>query len=118
MENNFILIWPNGIDDSPSEMRAWNVSQSVGPKGPICIMDREGWEIFECHYSCPLCDELHSCDWSSCYDDIGYLEFLIAKLGQEWCLDLDHLHFSGISNGALVSFRAANSGFDSLGNNF
>ena len=81
-------------------------------------MDREGWEIFECHYSCPLCDELKSCDWSSCYDDTGYLEFLIAKLSQEWCLDLDHLHFSGISNGALVSFRAANSGFDSLGNNF
>ena len=118
MENNFILIWPNAIDDSPSEMRAWNVSQSVGPKGPICIMDREGWEIFECHYSCPLCDELHSCDWSSCYDDIGYLEFLIAKLGQEWCLDLDHLHFSGLSNGALISFRAANSGFDSLGNKY
>ena len=53
---------------------------------------------FECHDSCPLCDAAHSCDWSSCYDDVGFLDFLIEYIGQNYCIDLNHLHVSRIGD--------------------
>ena len=61
---------------------------------------RAGWETpTECYYSCPLCDELTSCDWTTCYDDIGFIDFVINHAANYWCIDMNQIHLSGISNG-------------------
>ena len=61
--------------------RSWNVSSTFGSKGPICDLNRENWPPpNECFDSCPLCDEAHSCDWTTCYDDIGFLEVVIETV--------------------------------------
>ena len=83
--------------------------------GAPCDLDRNYWGEFECHYSCPLCNPAHSCDWSSCYDDLGFLEFLIDFIGQEYCLDLNHIHLSGISNGGMLAYFVMATATDGIG---
>jgi hypothetical protein len=73
-----------------------------GPMGPTCDLDRLAWGITnECYYSCPLCDELMSCDWTTCYDDIGFIDYVINHVADYWCIDMNQIHLSGISNGGM-----------------
>ena len=60
-------------------------------------------------------DSKTSCDWSSCYDDVGFLEFLIERIGSRWCLDLDSIHLSGISNGGMFAYFLAAMSDDGIG---
>ena len=70
--------------------------------GPTCDLDRLAWGITnECYYSCPLCDELTSCDWTTCYDDIGFIDYVINHVADYWCIDMNQIHLSGISNGGM-----------------
>ena len=70
----------------------------------------------ECYDSCPLCDEMYSCDWTSCYDDLGFIRTLIEMIKEDWCIDLSHIHMSGYSNGGMFSYYVATHTQDSLGN--
>ena len=60
-------------------------------------------------------DSKTSCDWSSCYDDVGFLEFLIERIGSRWCLDLNSIHLSGISNGGMFAYFLAAMSDDGIG---
>ena len=76
-----------------------------GPMGPTCDLDRLSWGVTnECYYSCPLCDELTSCDWTTCYDDIGFIDYVINHVADYWCIDMNQIHLSGISNGGMYFF--------------
>lgn len=114
-QEGFAMIWPDGMGDSPNNMGSWNCSKSIGPMGPTCDLNREPYGLTECYYSCPLCDEATSCDWSSCYDDIGFIDFVIQDASQRFCLDLDQLHLSGVSNGGMFAYFAASTATDCLG---
>ena len=92
-----------------------NVTKPLQFIGAPCDLDRNYWGEFECHYSCPLCNAAHSCDWSSCYDDLGFLEFLIDLIGQNYCLDLNHIHLSGISNGGMLAYFVMATATDGIG---
>ena len=84
--------------------------------GPPCDTNRENWGNIECYYSCPLCNPENSCDWTSCYDDLGFLEHVIMEeIAANWCVDLDHLHLSGISNGGMFAYYVASTATDGLG---
>ena len=72
LNHDFILVWPNGMDDSPSKMGSWNCSRSDGPLGPPCNQTRSAWGDIECYDSCPACNSQNSCDWTTCTDDINY----------------------------------------------
>ena len=92
------------------------MSKSIGPEGPICDLNREDWNNpTECHYSCPLCDELHSCDWQSCYDDVGFIGFVIQTVKDQWCIDENQIHMTGFSNGGMFSYSIATRVPDALG---
>ena len=58
---------------------------------------------------------MSSCDFSSCTDDIGYVDFLMQKITEEWCIDLEHLHMSGISLGGMFQYFIASRATDGLG---
>ena len=49
---------------------------------------------------------MNSCDWSSCHDDIVYTKSIIDAVAAEWCVDMDSIHQSGISNGGMFSYYA------------
>ena len=61
---------------------------------------------------------MSSCDFSSCTDDIGFVDNLMQKITEEWCIDLEHLHMSGISLGGMFQYYIASRATDGLGNNF
>ena len=103
-----LIIWPDGMSDSPGRSGSWNVSSTIGPKGPICDLNREAWPpLNECFESCPLCDATSSCDWTTCYDDLAFLDFVVQAVKESWCLDLDHMHMTGISNGGMLLWNIA-----------
>ena len=59
-------------------------------------LDRGKWDApTECHDSCPLCDEMTSCDWASCSDDIGFIDFVINHVTDYWCIDMHQMHLTG-----------------------
>ena len=61
---------------------------------------------------------MSSCDFSSCTDDIGFVDNLMQKITEEWCIDLEHLHMSGISLGGMFQYYIASRATDGLGNSF
>lgn len=108
LRENFIIVWPDGMNDSPSGSGSWNVSSTYGPKGPICDLERENWPPpNECFESCPLCDDSSSCDWTTCYDDLEFLKLVIETVKDDWCVDLDQMHMTGISNGGMLLWNIA-----------
>ena len=46
---------------------------------------------------------------------MGFLEFLIERIGSRWCLDLDSIHLSGISNGGMFAYFLAAMSDDGIG---
>lgn len=40
-------------------------------------------------------------------DDVGFVKAIISALAADACIDLDHVHASGCSNGGAMSFRLA-----------
>ena len=108
-EENFLVVWPNGMGDGPNGLGSWNCSKSYGPKGITCDPNIT---VAECYYSCSQCDP---CDWSSCYDDVAFFEHMINTLKESFCIDEEHLHYSGISNGGMFAYYVAAFTEDALG---
>ena len=114
-KKNTIVVWPDGMHDSPNGIGSWNCSTTEGPLGHPCVIERTDWKKFECHFSCPTCDENYSCDWTSCSDDIGFVDFIQQKIIDTWCVDLDSMHLSGFSNGGIFAYYLASHATDALG---
>ena len=58
-------------------------------------------------YSCnSACDPELSCDWTACYDDIEFARAVIKDVSQKYCIDLDSVHMSGLSNGGMFQYFA------------
>ena len=107
LDKNFISVLPNSMHDTASGSGSWNCSSTIGPLGPICDTNRDEWGYNECFDSCPLCDQRTSCDWTTCYDDIGFLEHVQELVLSQWCVDMDNMHWSGISNGGMLGWHVA-----------
>ena len=115
LNNNFMMLWPDGMGDNEYGWGSWNCSRSEGPKGPTCDFDREKWGEVVCYDSCPLCDAFSSCDWTSCHDDIGFIQYIVEEITEQWCVDMDHIHLTGISNGGMFTYFVAATTTDGLG---
>ena len=56
-----------------------------------------------------------SCDWASCSDDIGFIDFVINHVSDYWCIDMHQMHLTGISNGGMFAYYVATTATDGLG---
>ena len=56
-----------------------------------------------------------SCDWTTCYDDIGFIDYVIKDVSNNWCIDMNMIHLSGISNGGMFAYFVASQATDALG---
>ena len=87
------------------------MSRTDGPLGPPCEI---GHHTDYPHYSsCGSNDVEHSCDWSSCHDDVAFTETLLYEVTSNFCVDLDHIHMSGVSNGGMFIYTRAFAAFTS-----
>ena len=84
LDNNFIVVWPHGHDDGMPGGGSWNCTSTNGPLGPPCDTDRAARGGTKCYPSCPNCDALNSCDWTSCADDVGFIHFVMEEVTSKW----------------------------------
>lgn len=105
-EEGFLVISPNGMDDNtnPGYWGSFNVSWTNGPMGPSCDTDKSQWGETPCYSSCTSCDPTNSCDWTTCYDDVAFTSALLEAVSEELCVNLDSIHQSGYSNGAMFNY--------------
>jgi pimeloyl-ACP methyl ester carboxylesterase len=111
-----VVVWPDGSNDSPSGTRGWNclgTSHGTGQHGATCHPDRRAWGEYECFDSCgadkcqPIAPDnlTHTCLASSCWDDVGFARELLTWLEDHVCVDLDRVHLTGFSNGAMMVYQ-------------
>jgi hypothetical protein len=72
------------------------------------------FQRYKCFDSCSRsaagCDKLKGCNCASCMSDLGFVAELLEELKASMCIDLDHIHVTGMSAGAIfVSAAAATS---------
>jgi len=95
------------MSDAGKGMGSFNCSRTDGPLGPPCDTDRARWGEITCYESCPSCDSSNSCDWTSCHDDIAFTRAMVESVESQFCVDMNSIHLSGVSNGGMFSYYAA-----------
>jgi len=108
-EEGLIIAVPDGIPDSESGIRTWNVTKEFNQEwGWRCNPNRTDYDWrSECHYSCAeWCNPDFGCTaGTTCYNDLAFIEQLISKLQSDYCVDPGHVHISGFSNGGTFTYR-------------
>ena len=82
-EAGVIVVVPDGIPDSESGVRTWNITTEYDEEyGWRCDPDREEYGESECHYSCSeWCRPSYGCTaGTTCYNDLAFIEQLIDRL--------------------------------------
>ncbi|MFT5483191.1 MAG: polyhydroxybutyrate depolymerase [Halieaceae bacterium] len=109
--NDYIVVYPQGthfgVDASAASYRvtSWNdLAANLAPAkdGPEhCTVDRDP-------YPCPAeCGQCSRCAWTSCYDDVGFLNAVLDKVEAEFSTDTKRYYMLGVSNGGMMALRMA-----------
>merc|ERR1711892_1101032 len=107
-EFGVIVVVPDGIPDSESGTRTWNVTTEYDDEfGWRCDPEREAYGENECHFSCTeWCNPSYGCTaGTTCYNDLAFIEQLIDKLKETYNNDASHIHITGYSNGGTFTYR-------------
>jgi len=76
---------------------AANQADSAGTQH--CLADRD-------HYPCPPdCGSCSQCMWTSCGDDMGFLDRVLEEVKTKHQTDEDRYYVLGVSNGAMMALR-------------
>ena len=110
-QEDIIAIYPQGsfftstVNNQTNFVSSWNdiVSNADLPKGKPkkCSLDR-----FE-YPKPPECSEFNFCAWTSCHDDLGFLESLIMEISSRYRIDDTRKYMVGMSNGGAMVYRFA-----------
>jgi poly(3-hydroxybutyrate) depolymerase len=104
---------PGEPAEDGGDANGWNSdgnggNQAPGPDGMICEFPRPLFQRYKCFDSCSRsaagCDKLRGCNCASCMNDLGFVTGLLEELKQTMCLDLDHIHVTGMSAGAIFTY--------------
>ena len=110
-EHGYIVVYPQGshfmADDGRGgsyRVTSWNdLAANLGPtdKGPLCLADAD-------QYACPAeCGGCNRCAWTSCYDDVGFIEKMLDAVQSEFQTDTTRQYLLGVSNGGMMTLRLA-----------
>jgi len=109
-QHHYIVVYPQGShfsvagsDAQEYRVTSWNdlaANQPATADGPHCSAD-------SATYPCPPeCSECSRCAWTSCYDDLGFLDKVLNAMQAEFPVDADRLYLLGVSNGGMMVLRA------------
>jgi polyhydroxybutyrate depolymerase len=110
-EHGYIAVYPQGshfLTDTEQgqsyRVTSWNdLAANLGPKhdGPHCIADSD-------RYPCPAeCGKCNRCAWTSCYDDVGFIEKMLDEVQSDYQTDSSRYYLLGVSNGGMMTLRLA-----------
>lgn len=113
--NNYFVVYPKGIgrgQDGGVEGTGWN----VGTAGDNSTCGREAWSEFgcnctSCYNSCEtlgycnstLPSSENNCGWSTCYDDIAFVQDIAKDLKENFAVDEKKMFVTGCSNGGMMT---------------
>jgi polyhydroxybutyrate depolymerase len=103
-EHGYVVVYPQGtgFEVDGKLITSWNdlaCNASPGPEGSTCTESAEDYP------TPPECGDPRECDWCTCYDDVGFIAALLDELEAAFCLDLNRVYATGISNGAMFVHR-------------
>jgi len=97
---NVITVFPQGMGDTYDGSQAWNVPNKPNDTS-FCTPDTE---ITACYDSCRKLNLCTVCSWTTCYNDVEFVDALMEHLNQNLCLNSSDVHISGSSNGAMFVY--------------
>ena len=108
-EHGYLVVYPQGSHflaenaaREPYRVTSWNdLAANLGPRGegPHCTPDRE-------QYPCPPeCGACNQCAWTSCYDDLGFIERVLDQVAARYSTDTGRYYLLGVSNGGMMALR-------------
>ena len=108
-ENGYIIVYPQGsgfevssTPDEPFTVTSWNdlaANIPVPEAGPHCTAD-------SVRYPCPPeCGECSACMWTSCYDDLGFIDRVLDEMLADFPVDAQRVYLLGVSNGGMMTLR-------------
>lgn len=118
-ERDFIVVWPQGLDDTVIPLQdaySWNaggVTSSPGRFGPVCNWTAATGNYYPCHKSCRSihgCRGLvgaQGCDCGTCANDMDYTARVLDKVEETLCIDQRRIHASGMSMGSMMVYTVA-----------
>jgi len=106
--HGYIAVYPQGThfkdptSRDTSEITSWNdLAANLGPRdaGPHCAIDSDP-------YPCPPdCGTCNRCAWTSCADDVGFIEKVLDQVEEEFKTDRRRAYLLGVSNGGMMTWR-------------
>ena len=101
---------PEGLNDTASGYTSWNGAGSSTSNQSLQSCKTSVTTTGACYDSCKLKKgKCHPCDWTTCYDDVAFIRYLLTDLGEKFCIDLDRVYAYGCSNGGLFVHQLAQS---------
>jgi poly(3-hydroxybutyrate) depolymerase len=95
--------------EASTQFKGWNaVGSSVasGASEHTCDVAKaasmKAKDRSPCYKSCSSC---HACSWTTCADDVGFVEKLLDVLEDELCVDTAQVRAQGESNGGMMVFE-------------
>jgi len=114
-KHGYIGVFPQGstfqvnASDDPGSSRtqlitSWNdlaANQADSAGVQHCLADRH---VYPCPPDCGNCSR---CMWTSCGDDLGFLDQVLEEVRANYPTDEDRYYVLGVSNGAMMALRLA-----------
>jgi polyhydroxybutyrate depolymerase len=108
-EHGYVVVYPQGSHFLASDSQghafrvtSWNdLAANRGPalEGPHCTADSD-------RYPCPPeCGECKRCDWTACYDDVGFIRKVLDAVQSGYSTDEQRYYLLGVSNGGMMALR-------------
>lgn len=94
-----MAVFPQGHREAGDvgEDSGWNVG--TAGDNSTCTAKTSG---ANCLVSCHKLGKCGPCNWSTCYDDVHFIQRLLTKLEEDLCLDSERFFAVGESNGAML----------------
>ena len=97
LRKDYITVAPKGMDDGHPGDTSW----SVKAEGRTDVCTKECTPtIFT---SCKVVNRISPCNWATCYDDVFFVQQLLASLKSELQIDDQRIYATGPSNGGMLS---------------
>lgn len=110
--HGFIAVYPDGMGDCSRNgcrgFTSWNGAGTTGSDDQRQSCDASAQPYNYCYDSCQTkFGSCHRCDWTTCYDDIGFVRSLVAAVEDKFCVDRRRLYAYGCSNGGIFTHALA-----------
>ena len=93
----FVVVAPTGLAENTSTT-SWNAgstSSSPGPSGPTCDTTEATGLCYS--PSCTTNRSCNQCDWTTCVDDVAFVNALLDWVEARLCIDTTRIYATGYS---------------------